>query len=79
MYSAVVLINVERKEVTKVAEQLIGLNGVKEIFSTAGEYDLVAVVSLEDKAEFSELITDKIVHCQQVHHTKTLFALNQYK
>ncbi len=79
MYSAIVLINVERKQVKKVAEQLIVLDGVKEIFSTAGEYDLVAVVSAEDKSEFSELITDKIVHCEAIHHAKTLFALDQYK
>jgi len=79
MYSAVVLINVERKQVKKVAEELSQLTGVKEIYSVAGEYDLVLTLSTESKPEFAELVTDKIVHNELVHHTKTLFAMDQYK
>lgn len=79
MYSAVVLINVERKQVKKAAEELAKLDGVTEIFSVAGEYDLVLIVSVEDKATFADLVTDKIVHNELVHHTKTLFAMDQYK
>ncbi len=79
MYSAVVLINVERKQVKKAADELKKLEGVKEIFSVAGEYDLVLIVSVEDKPTFAELVTDKIVHNEFVHHTKTLFAMDQYK
>lgn len=79
MYSAVVLINVERKQVKNAAEELAKLTGVKEIFSVAGEYDLVLTISAESKENFADLVTDKIVHNEFVHHTKTLFAMDQLK
>lgn len=79
MYSAIVLINVERKQVKQAADELSRLTGVKEVYSVAGEYDLVLTVSVDNKPDFAELVTDKIVHNELVHHTKTLFAMDQYK
>ena len=44
MVTAIVLINTERGRVVDVAQQLIEIDGVSEVFSVAGRYDLVALL-----------------------------------
>ena len=40
MLSAIVLLNTERDKTNKVAETLADLDGVSEVYSVAGRYDL---------------------------------------
>lgn len=75
MVTAFVLINIEDKNVKKIAEALLALPGIKEVYPVAGEYDIVAVIRVTDNHALSELITDKIIHAQGILRTKTLFAL----
>lgn len=42
--SAVVLIKAETSRVNELARQLVELPGVAEVFSVAGQYDLVAKI-----------------------------------
>ena len=42
--SAVVLIKAETSRVNELAQKLVELKGVAEVFSVAGQYDLVAIV-----------------------------------
>ena len=78
MVTAFVLINVEDKNMKKIAENLLTFDGIKEVHLVAGEYDMVAVVRVADNKALSELITDKIVHAPGILRTKTLFALQTY-
>jgi DNA-binding Lrp family transcriptional regulator len=78
MVTAFVLINIEDKNVKKLAETLLEFPGIKEVYPVAGEYDMVAVVRVGDNHALSELITEKIIHATGVLRTKTLFALQCY-
>jgi len=78
MVTAFVLINVEDKNMKKIAENLLAFPGIKEVHLVAGEYDIVAVVRVADNKALSELITEKIVHAEGILRTKTLFALQTY-
>ncbi|MEA2011491.1 MAG: Lrp/AsnC ligand binding domain-containing protein [Verrucomicrobiota bacterium] len=75
MVTAIVLINVERKEVKKAVDSLMGMEGITEVYPVAGEYDMVAMIRVKDNHILSKLITEKITHMESIHHTKTLFAL----
>ncbi|MGD2048616.1 MAG: Lrp/AsnC ligand binding domain-containing protein, partial [Chloroflexota bacterium] len=44
MVSAVVLLTVERAKINQVAETLAGMQGVSEVYSVGGRYDLVAII-----------------------------------
>lgn len=76
MLTAIVLINVERKEVKTAIKVLSGIDGVKEIHAVAGEYDLVAIVKVPDNKQLADVIAEKINHQDCIKHTKTLFALD---
>ncbi len=79
MVNAFVLINIEgEKNVREIAESLLAVGGVTEVYSIAGEYDFVCVVRVEDNAALSRIVTEELIHKDGIRHTKTLFALNAY-
>ena len=48
MLSAIVLLSTERDKTNKVAETLADMEGVSEVYSVAGRYDLAAIVRASD-------------------------------
>lgn len=78
MVTAFVLINVENKKVMEIADRLLAFPGVSEVHAVAGEYDIVTVIRVKTNNELSHLITEKIIHCQGVERTKTLFSLQSF-
>ena len=78
MVTAFVLINLQDKNIKKIADNLLKLPGIVEVHAVAGEYDMVAEIKVADNRTLSELITEHIVHAQGVLHTKTLFSLQSF-
>jgi len=78
MVNAIVLINVERGHVNDVAQQLVALDGVTEVFSVAGRYDLVAVLRSPTNERIAELVTHHIVRIQCIANTETLLAFQVF-
>ena len=76
MTTAIVLINVNRPEMKTAIEKLLELEGVAEVYTIAGEYDLAAVIRAKDNYEISRIITDKVTHnVTGITKTKTLISL----
>lgn len=78
MVTAFVLISVEDRRVHETVRALLQHRGVTEIHIVAGEYDMVAVVRVQDNETLAKLITNEIVHAPGVERTKTLFALESH-
>jgi DNA-binding Lrp family transcriptional regulator len=79
MVTAIVLINVERPILKQVIQDILGINGVTEVYPVAGEYDLVAMVRVNDNKELSDIVADKMPHhINGIVHTKTLIALDAH-
>ena len=78
MVNAFVLVNVGTKNIREIAQSLIDVNGVTEVYPVAGEYDILVVIRVKDNGMLSKIITDEIIHKDGVNHTKTLFALDVY-
>ena len=78
MLTAIVLINVQRGKVKEVSEKLMTTEGVTQVYSLAGEYDLATMVHVKvtEKHVLSEIVTERIGHMEGIHHTKTLFVLD---
>lgn len=76
MVTSIVLVNVERLKLKTVVQELLALEGVSEIYTVAGEYDLVAIVRVKDNHALSKIVCDVMPHqIPGITHTKTLFAL----
>ena len=79
MVTAIVLINVDRPQLKKVIDKVLAIDGVTEVYTVAGEYDLVAIVRVKDNDQLSDIVADKMPHhLKGITHTKTLIALNVY-
>jgi len=76
--TAIVLINTERGRVVDVAQQLIEIDGVSEVFSVAGRYDLVALLRVKTNDEMAALVTGHLLRVDGVAHTATLTAFQAY-
>ena len=74
MVSAVVLLVVEKSKVNDVAERLVELPGITEVYSVAGQYDLVAVLRVKDNDALAELVTGKMLMLQGIVRSETLIA-----
>ena len=74
MVNAIVLLNIERDKINEVAQQLIELEGISEVYSVAGQYDLVAIIRAEDNENLADLVTDRMLKMAGIRRSETLIA-----
>jgi len=78
MVMAVVLVNVRAEETVRVAAELVEINGVSEVFSVAGNYDLVALLRVADNEALADIVTSRIRKVVGITRTETLIAFRAY-
>lgn len=78
MVTAVVLINVDHGRIQDVADALIALEGVAEVYSVGGRYDLVAIIRTRTNEEMADLVTSQMLKIPNIHNTETLIAFRAY-
>jgi DNA-binding Lrp family transcriptional regulator len=74
MLEAVVLINVQAGKMQQVSEALLGREGVHELYSVAGAFDLVAILRTPRNERLEELVTGEIAALPGIERTTTLVA-----
>lgn len=78
MISALVLINAQRGQVNETAQSLLEIDGVAEVYSVTGEYDLVALLRLHEYEDLARVVTDRMVQLPGILKTHTLMAFQCY-
>lgn len=78
MLTAVVLINVQRGEVNQTAQRLLEIAGVAEVYSVTGEYDLMALLRLQNYEDLSDVVTNHMIQLPSITKTHTLMAFKCY-
>jgi len=78
MISALVLINVQRNQVNETAQALLEIEGVAEVYSVTGEYDLVALLRLQHYEDLAEVVTGRMIQLPAITKTNTLMAFQCY-
>ncbi|MFP4686872.1 MAG: Lrp/AsnC family transcriptional regulator [bacterium] len=74
MLNAIVLLEVERSRVNEIADELASLEGVAEVYSVAGRYDLVAMLRVENNEDLSDLVTGSLLQVDGIKKSETLIA-----
>jgi DNA-binding Lrp family transcriptional regulator len=72
--TAIVLIHTERLRVQQTAQALLEIPEVNEVYSVAGDYDLVAIVRVHAYEEMAEAVPGKIARVPGIEKTTTLMA-----
>lgn len=78
MVSAIVLLKVEREKINEVAQALAEVDGISEVFSVGGRYDLVSILRVKDNESLAELVTNKMLQVGGIVDSETLIAFRVY-
>ena len=78
MVTAVVLVHCEIDEIPEAATAIADIDGVTEVYSVAGEVDLVAIVRVREHDDLAQVIPQGIARVQGVERTETLIAFQVY-
>jgi len=75
---AVVLIQCEIDEIPEAAKAIADLEGISEVYSVAGGFDLVAIVRVARHDDLEQVIPNGISKVEGVERTETLIAFQVY-
>ena len=75
---AVVLVQCEIDLIPEAAQAIADLEGVSEVYSVAGEFDLVAVVRVPQHDDLAVVIPGGIAKVDGIVRTETLIAFQVY-
>jgi DNA-binding Lrp family transcriptional regulator len=75
---AFVLIDAEPARIADLAEELADVPGVSEVYSVAGEADLVAVVRVRRHEDLADVVTRRVSALDGIVATRTLIAFQAY-
>jgi DNA-binding Lrp family transcriptional regulator len=74
MITSLVLLNVARDKVNSVAEKLADIEGITEVYSLAGRYDLAVIIRVKDNEQLAELVTNHMLKVEGILRSETLVA-----
>jgi DNA-binding Lrp family transcriptional regulator len=75
---AIVLIQCDIDAIPEAAQVIADLDGVSEVYSVAGEFDLIAIVRVPDHGDLSKVIPGGIAKVDGVQRTETLISFQVY-
>ena len=78
MNTAIVHIDCATDSIPEVAEALAALDGVSEVYSVAGNTDLIAIVRVAHFDDIAEVIAGKISKTAGVINTESHIAFRAY-
>jgi DNA-binding Lrp family transcriptional regulator len=78
MVSAVVLLKISRGRINEVGEKLSAMNGITEVFSVGGRYDLVAILRVADNDALAALVTEQMLKVEGIADSETLIAFRVF-
>jgi DNA-binding Lrp family transcriptional regulator len=78
MVNAFVLIDAEPTRISDLAGELAEVEGVAEVYSVAGEADLVAIVRVRRHDDLAEVVTRRISALEGIINTRTLIAFQAF-
>jgi DNA-binding Lrp family transcriptional regulator len=78
MVNAIVLLKVSNDRINEVAQTLVALDGVSEVYSVAGHYDLVAILRARSDDQIASLVTEQMLKAEGILSTETLIAFRAF-
>ncbi len=78
MITTIVMIGVESDRIPDVAQQIADIAGVSEVYSVAGDIDLIAIVRVREFDQIADIIAGRISKVPGVIATDTHVAFRAY-
>ncbi len=78
MITAILLCTVDRSRIPETTQALLEVEEVSEVYSVAGDWDIVAMVRVRAHDHLAEVVTEKLAPIQTIQRTTTLIAFRAY-
>lgn len=78
MITTIVLVSVEPRLIPQAAMKLAGCEGVSEVYSVSGEWDLVVIVRVPEYEQIARVVTEVFPTIPGLLKTTTLTAFRAY-
>ncbi|GAB3154437.1 Lrp/AsnC ligand binding domain-containing protein [Microbispora hainanensis] len=78
MVTAIVHIKADVDRIPEVAQAIAEIEGVSEVYSITGEFDLLAMVRVGRYDEVAEVVPGRVNKVPGVRHTETHIAFRTY-
>jgi DNA-binding Lrp family transcriptional regulator len=76
--TAFVMVHADADRIPETAQAIADLEGVAEVYSCAGDVDLVAVVRVREHEQLADVIAGGLSKVNGVRHTSTHIAFRSY-
>jgi DNA-binding Lrp family transcriptional regulator len=76
--TAIVLLQASRGRAQELAQQLLDIPEVAEVYSVAGDFDLVAMIRVREYDAMAEVVPGKLQRLEGVERTTTMMAFQCY-
>jgi DNA-binding Lrp family transcriptional regulator len=78
MVAAVVLIRADRDRIADAAREVAEIDGVAEVYSVSGDWDLVAIVRVPEWEQIATVVTEHLAKVPGIERTQTLVSFRVY-
>jgi DNA-binding Lrp family transcriptional regulator len=78
MITTIVLVRAEPRLIPQCARKLAGIEGVTEVYSVSGEWDLVVLVRVPQYEDIAKIVTERFPEVPGLQRTTTLTAFRTY-
>ena len=78
MITTIVLIRAEPSSLPMTAQRLAEIDGVTDVYSVSGEWDLVAIVKVPEYDRIAQVVTEVFPTVPGLQRTQTLTAFRAY-
>lgn len=78
MITAIVSVIAESRRIPEVAQEIVEIEGVEQVYSVTGDVDLIAVVRVRRHEDLAEVIADRLSKVEGVLDTTTNIAFKTY-
>ena len=78
MVAAVVLLRSVRDAIPEVAQAVAEIDGVAEVYSVSGEWDLVAIVRVPEWEQIATVVAENLSRVKGLTSSQTLIAFRVY-
>ena len=78
MITTIVLVKAEPRLIPQCAKKLAGLEGVTDVYSVSGEWDLVVLVKVANYEDIALIVTEEFPEVPGLVKTTTLTAFRAY-
>jgi DNA-binding Lrp family transcriptional regulator len=76
--TAFVMIKTEGRRASEVAQRLVDVEYVAEVYSVTGAYDLILILRLPSYEQLAEVVPDEIAMTDGVTETETILAFRAF-